>query len=85
MIATWSSGQRGHAPITIATDVKPDLTKAKSFAQGNPAALNEVLRDAFGDRLLTAEELGTADWPDVDDMRGRVLWVLSGDGGTRRG
>jgi hypothetical protein len=84
-IASWSDEHAEHAPITLALDVKSDLTKPNSFAEGNPAALNAVLRDAFGERLLSAEQLGGEDWPALEELHGRVVWVLSGNGTTRRG
>src|SRR4051794_27494196 len=36
-IGAWSDDRPGHRPITLALDVKPDLTKCDNFAQGNPA------------------------------------------------
>jgi hypothetical protein len=85
VIAAWSDGRPGHAPITIALDLKPDLTEPDNFAGGNLAALNHALRTAFGERLLSARELGAADWPALEELHGHVVWVLSGDGATRRG
>ena len=71
--------------VVVTLDCKDDLTVARSFADWNPAALNAALHDAFGARLLTSAALGAADWPDVEDLDGRVLAVLSGDKGGRDG
>jgi hypothetical protein len=68
--------------IFRATHNKDDLTDNPSFAAGNLTALNQELRDAFGPKLLMAKDgpgaLGT-----IGSLRGRVLTLLSGDGGTR--
>ena len=84
-LSTWLAAiaKQRQGPLTIALDVKQDLTKPDSFAEGNLGALNAAMRTAFGDRLLTADELGDADWP--AEMAERVVWVLSGDEGTREG
>jgi hypothetical protein len=81
-IQRWSDANPHHAPITVALDVKDDLTDNHSFAQGNLARLNAELPKHFSG-LFTAEALGNGPWPTVDDLRGRVIVVLSGDEGTR--
>ncbi len=81
-IANWSGAHPEHAPITVALDLKDDLTDNPTYAAGNLAALNARLEGAFGDRLLRAEEVPGA-WPPLQALRGRVLAVLSGHQGSR--
>ncbi|GAA4909622.1 hypothetical protein HD597_008370 [Nonomuraea thailandensis] len=82
VIDTWSAQHPAAAPIVVALDVKDDLTDNTSYAAGNLAALNQQLTSVFGARLYRAEEY-PASPPTVDELRGRVLAVISGDGGTR--
>ncbi len=81
-IAAWSSANRGHAPITIVLDSKGDLTD--NDAGGDLTDFNTMLLDVFGPRLFTREEHDSlGNWPDVGQLAGRILCVLSGHGGTR--
>jgi hypothetical protein len=80
-IASWSEANPGHAPLVVLLDIKDDLTDNASHAEGNLAALNDKLAAAFGTRLLRAEDYPAGS--SVDELRGRVLPVLSGDSGTR--
>ena len=84
-IAEWSGGHDRHAPITVTLDAKNDLTDGESHSAGNFAALNELLRRVFGERLLAASDLGEADWPPLEELRGRILCVLSGSHDGRLG
>lgn len=85
-IAAWSDENPGHTPIAVLLDPKGDLTGPDSFADGNLGALNAKVRAAFGARLYPAGSLGADEpWPDVDDLRGRVICVLSGAFATRSG
>lgn len=81
VISAWSTANPLHSPITIILDAKDDLTD-------NPVAdlevLNRLLESTFGSRLFTREEFERhGSWPDVADMRGKILCVLSGNGGSR--
>ena len=82
VIAAWSGEHPDHAPITLGLDLKDNLTDNRDFGQGNLAALNARLVEAFGTTLLPAEAIGDV-WPRVDAIRGRVIAVLSGHEGTR--
>src|SRR3954467_4076154 len=82
VIADWSARQRAHVPIVVALDLKDSLADNRSYRDGNPAALNHALAARLP-RLLAAEELRGDTWPTVDELRRRVIVVLSGDGGTR--
>ncbi|MGW2147062.1 hypothetical protein ACWCOT_22345 [Nonomuraea bangladeshensis] len=81
-INAWSAAHPAAAPITVALDIKDDLTDNTSYAAGNLAALNQELTAVFGDRLLRASDYPAAT-PTVDALRGRVLVLLSGNGRTR--
>ncbi|QKV80929.1 hypothetical protein [Amycolatopsis sp. Hca4] len=78
----WSVQHPAAAPIVVMLDLKDDLTDNPSFAAGNLTALNQELESVFGSRLLKAQDYPAAQ-PDVDALRGRVLPLLSGDGGSR--
>ncbi|MFD9950675.1 hypothetical protein ACFWYW_43770 [Nonomuraea sp. NPDC059023] len=82
MINNWSARHPEAAPIVVALDVKDNLTDNGSYAAGNLAALNDELTSVFGARLLQAKDY-PAQPPTVDALRGRVIPVISGDGGTR--
>ncbi|MEV0618250.1 hypothetical protein AB0I81_33340 [Nonomuraea sp. NPDC050404] len=82
VIDDWSASHPAAAPIVVALDLKDDLTDNPSYAEGNPAALNDTLTTAFGPRLLRADAY-PASPPTVDALRGRVLPVISGNGTTR--
>ncbi len=85
VVAAWSAAHPGHAPVTVALDLKDDLTDNADASRGDPGALNAQLRAVFGEKLFTPEALEAAggEWPTVDALRGRILVVLSGDVGTR--
>ncbi|MEU5866602.1 MULTISPECIES: PI-PLC domain-containing protein [unclassified Nonomuraea] len=82
VIGDWSAAHPAAAPVVVALDLKDDLTDNPSHAAGNLTALNQKLVSAFGPRLLRAEDYPAVP-PTVDALRGRVLAVISGDGGTR--
>ncbi len=81
VVVSWSAAHPGHAPLTIILDSKDDLTENTN---GDLADFNSRLEEVFGACVFTREEFdGCGAWPDVDDMRGRVVGVLSGNGATR--
>ena len=82
VIGTWSAQNPRHAPITVLVDLKSNISSNHSYAQGEPARLNDVLLEAFGDRLLRAEEVGDP-FPTIPELRGRILAVMSGSETTR--
>ncbi|GAB3167227.1 hypothetical protein GCM10027258_92390 [Amycolatopsis stemonae] len=81
-VDTWSAAHPSAAPIVVMLDLKDDLTDNANFAEGNLAAVNQELESVFGSRLLRAQDY-PAGSPTVDALRGRVLPLLSGDGGSR--
>ena len=84
VLAAWSAtpANARHAPVTLVLDIKSDLTD--NDEGGDLEDLNQRLEDAFGAKLFTrADYDGRGAWPELDDLRGRFLVVLSGDGGTR--
>ncbi|MFD2348738.1 hypothetical protein ACFSTC_03995 [Nonomuraea ferruginea] len=82
VIDTWSTNHPTAAPITVALDIKDDLTDNTSYAAGNLAALNQELVSVFGAKLLRASDY-PATPPTVGALRGRVLALLSGNARTR--
>ncbi len=82
VVNTWSAQHPAAAPIVVMLDLKDDLTDNPSYAAGNLTALNQELESVFGGRLLRAQDY-PAGRPSVDALRGRVLPLLSGDGGSR--
>jgi hypothetical protein len=78
LIASWSTGHPDHAPITLSLDIKETLTITEL------GALNHELEDVFGDKLFTMRDWKAlpatiALWSSIEDLRGRILIVLSGD------
>ncbi len=82
VIADWSAENPRHAPITLVIDLKDPLNEKRRYEDGDLARLNDVVRDAFGDSLYAAEELGGR-FPSVGELRGRVLVVMSGSESAR--
>lgn len=73
----------------------PGTVAGAEFDQGALRALDEAIVEALGDRLITPDFVrgDEADleravlvrgWPEVDDVRGRFLFVLDQGGATRR-
>lgn len=79
MVASWSDQNPSHAPITLAIDSKDDLSSQSSPSEGNPSALNSEIVRYFGNRLFTAADLGSAAWPTLGSLQGKILVVLSGN------
>src|SRR5262249_23927731 len=64
-------------------DLKDDLTDNEGVG-GDLADLNDRLQDVFGPKLFTRDEWdGMRQWPDVNELKDRVLCVLSGNPTTR--
>jgi hypothetical protein len=81
VVNAWSIANPGHEPITIVLDAKDDLTDNDV---ADLEELNRRLEAMFGARLFTRADFEQhGSWPDVDDMRDKVLCVLSGNGGSR--
>ncbi|MGC6417647.1 MAG: hypothetical protein ACON3Z_11035 [Bradymonadia bacterium] len=82
LVAQWSDANVGHAPIILLLDAKDDLKDNHSPEAGNLGALNEMLRQVYGNKLV-APTVATA-WPQLSEINDRILIVLSGDRTTRR-
>lgn len=81
VVAAWSGANPLHSPITIVLDSKDDLT---DNVVADLEVLNDRLKSIFGSRLFTREDFEKHPaWPDVTDMQGRILCVLSGNGASR--
>lgn len=86
VVAGWSDNHEGHAPITVALDMKDDITDDNySFVLANPAALNKTLTDVFGGKLVLAgvRNYDQDPLPNVSQLRDKVIVVLSGNQRTR--
>ncbi len=83
IIATWSDANPGHVPVTVGLDLKNNLAKLRSLPEGNLAALNRHVRNALGDKVFTPRDLGEGDWPSVDELKGKIIVVMSGDTKSR--
>ena len=79
-IASWSLHHPNHAPITLVLDLKDNLTDNASFEEGNLSALNHAVQAAFGGSLYAANG---APLPDISQLKGKTICVLSGDAQTR--
>ncbi|MFD1048612.1 PDZ domain-containing protein, partial [Kibdelosporangium lantanae] len=82
VVSTWSGAHPTHAPIVVMLDLKDDLTDNPNYSAGNMTALNQEITSVFGGKLLPAKDYPGA-LPSVDALRGRVIVLLSGDGGSR--
>jgi hypothetical protein len=82
-VQKWHDAHPGHTPIVITLDLKDDLTD-NGRGRGDISSLNQTLRDSFGDALFVPADLPRDRCPTVAELRGRVLVVVSGHGGTRR-
>lgn len=82
VIQTWRAENPNHAPLTIGLDLKSDLWARPTAEAGNLGAFQLLLERTFGDALFTEDEAARG-WPTVDELRGRVLAVLSGNTATR--
>ena len=81
-IATWCDSQPQHAPITLTIDIKDDLNDNLNVENGNLIALNRILSETLGQKMVLAEQW-TAPWPSIESLRGSIIVVLSGHEGTR--
>ena len=79
-IQEWSKDHPSHAPITITLDMKDNLTDNESHEEGGFSALQELLLDVFSTSLVPV----TDTLPTLEELRGRVLVVLSGDEQSRK-
>jgi hypothetical protein len=83
-IADWSTRNPDHAPLVVMLDIRNDFANNTSFANGDPTALNEELKNAFGSSLVLAKDFPDQ-LPTINSLRGRVITLLSGDSNTRWG
>ena len=82
LVAQWSDVNVGHGPIILLLDAKDNLKDNHSPEAGNLGALNEMLRQVFGNKLLKPNTV--AAWPPLSEMNDRILIVLSGERTTRK-
>lgn len=91
-IRNWSDENPGHFPLLIAINAKTGIIDQPGFVDPLPFdaaawdALDAEIRSVLGDRLFvpddlrgdrnTLREAALAGWPMIDDVRGRVLFVL---------
>lgn len=90
-LRTWSGFNPRHDVITITVDLKAPTRDRRQF----PRYLDATIEEYLGrDRLFTpAELIGSAPslvagamatgWPNLDELRGRFILVLSGDEPTK--
>ena len=79
-IATWSDSQPQHASITLTIDIKDDLNDNLNVENGNLIALNRILSETLGQKMVLAEQW-TAPWPSIESLRGSIIVVLGGHEG----
>lgn len=79
-IQDWSQEHPSHAPITLTLDIKDNLTDNESHEDGGFSALQELLLDVFSISLVPV----TDTLPTLEELRGKVLVVLSGDEQSRK-
>lgn len=83
-IRNWSLAHPDHAPITVMVDLKHDLSSGgKGYAEGGFPFLQEMWLEVFGDSAYWASEKPGGTWPTVDELRGRIIGMLSGSRNAR--
>jgi hypothetical protein len=82
-VSQWSQQNPNHAPITLTLDIKDDLTDNINFANGDMGRLNNILIESFGTDLFEPSILDET-WPSIDELRNRILIVLSGHEESRQ-
>jgi hypothetical protein len=103
-LKSWSDAHPRHVPIVILVETKfetvadavsfiPGLTSALHFDAAACDAIDQEIKDVFGDGLeqvITPDELrgtattlreavSTTGWPRLKDARGKFLFVMEGD------
>ena len=64
--------------------MEDDLAESsKTFDQGGFANLQETFDNIFGKLLYWKSEKPQGSWPTVDELRGRIMVVLSGNRNSR--
>lgn len=83
LVEQWSARNPTHAPITLGLDMKDNLSDVREAAHGNVGALNEIIVNVLGTKLVRPSQFETkgrlGQGPTVNQLRGRILVVLSGD------
>jgi len=83
-IADWSRSHRDHSPISLLIDMKSDLASGgKTYAEAGFPNLQETFQGIFGDLMYWANEKPGGYWPSVNQLRGRIMVVLSGNRNSR--
>ena len=92
VMAEWSAQNPGHHPILTLLELKDVApTDDPEEAALMLAAAEEAVRSAWGDRVITPDEVmgaagslneavATAGWPTLGSLRGRSAWVLHAGG-----
>lgn len=89
-IAMWSDNNPNHLPITVIIEPKSAFLPLKDMKYFNidyAKALDEALREGLGDKLFTPADMlrdyesfgemrAADDWCEVNDMLGKVLFLL---------
>lgn len=86
-IAIWSARHTDHLPISVMIEVKNDYAfldpTLRAFDAEAADALDALLVQQLGERLLTPGELGDAAWPTVGELRDRVLFFFDDNEAVR--
>lgn len=82
IVTTWHDAHPNHLPLTIGFDIKDPISSVATFEDGNLSRFNSLIATTFGPALLTESDVVDG-WPTVEDLRGRILVVLSGDTASR--
>ncbi len=76
IIKDWSDKEKNHVPITVFIDIRLIIEKASKF---HIDKLNSIIGDVFQEKLYKPEDLGNSDWPTIDELRGKIIVVLTGE------
>lgn len=84
-IQRWRQHNLDHAPLVIMFDMKDDVSDdAKKYSDGGISRLQEQMQVYFGSSLYWAKWQRSHGWPEVSDIRGKVIVMLSGKSNARK-
>jgi len=79
-LTLWSNRNPGHLPLVLLFELKDDYAfldpALRPWDAGAFDRLDETLRRGLGAKLFSPEAIGTGPWPNVGDLRNRIIVIL---------
>lgn len=86
-VRVWSDAHPQHVPIWITFNAKddkiPGLPAPDLFDEAAFNAMDQVIEEVLGDRLIRPQDVTVPQWPRLEEARGKFLLVLD-EGGAKR-